>query len=130
MSPAFHPIPADRLGGTSAIVELYSRLFASANFRTWLALHRQPLAHLLPPPSKPLTSVTSDTYFSDSNEEQDVLVVAAGGPGAEAAGSRRVGGEAWFAHAREHMDEVGVADACPALEDAQVQAGSVGAACA
>eukprot|EP00983_Pelagomonas_calceolata_P073342 1152083-Pelagomonas_calceolata.AAC.10 len=90
---------------TSALLELYSRLLASANFRTWLAIHRQPYLHLLAPPSKPLTSVTSDTFNFNSDEEGDVLVVAAGGPKNVQEGSKRVGGEAWFAHAREHMDE-------------------------
>lgn len=68
-------------GGTAAALDLYTRLVASPNFRTWLAVHRGALASLVPPsppsprPGPPIA------------------------PGA-------VGGAEWFDRARQHMDEV------------------------
>ena len=62
----------------------------------------------MPPPLSIPANATNLSYNPDHG---DVVVVAAGGPGyggPDPNSSKRVGGEAWFARAREHMDEVRV----------------------
>jgi hypothetical protein len=66
--------------------------------------------HLHIQPALNAVECSNPSQKRGTEDDDGVMIIASGGPGMPEgdgpAGSRRVGGEAWFAQARDHMDEV------------------------
>lgn len=89
----FWPYALCRVGNNAAaLVELYSRLLTSPNFRSWFALARAPVAHLIVLP-------VVGAAHSQANRSGNVALQ-------RAEGHHAVSGLSWFPKARQHLDEV------------------------